>query len=87
MTKLLRDMLRPDYLRIIKARMLQRHYNNTALARETGYSRAHIGNILKGQGSDDGLAAICRVLGIEILSLLKEGPGAHGEEHPKAANS
>jgi len=71
MTKLLRDLLVEDYLSTIKAEMIKQFYNNTSLARRTGFSKAHIGNLLKGQGSDDALAAVCKVLGIDIRSLLR----------------
>jgi len=72
MTKLLRDLLREDYLRVIKATMVEQHRNNTNLARETGFSKTHIGNVMKGLGSDDAIGAVCRVLGINIRDLFKD---------------
>ena len=72
MTKLLKDLLKQDYLRTIKATMIEQHHNNTSLARETGFSKTHIGNVMKGMGSDDAIGAVCKVLGIPIRSLFKE---------------
>lgn len=73
MTGLLKDMLRIDYVRVLKARMLENRYNNTTLARRTGYSNAHIGNVLKGLGSDDALNAVCFALDMKITDLFKPG--------------
>lgn len=70
MTKTLKSMLRPDYLQIIKAKQMELHWNNSALSRRTGLSKPHIGNVLKGHGSDDALAAICQVLNIDIRREL-----------------
>ncbi len=70
MTKLLRDLLRSDYLAIVKAKMMEKHHNNTSVAKRTGYSGAQIGNLLKDRGSDDCLAAVCKVLGIDIRREL-----------------
>ena len=72
MTSLLRSLLRDNYIAEIKAMMLSQHHNNTSLSRRTGYSKAHIGNVLKGDGSDDALAAVCTVLGLDIKSLFKD---------------
>jgi hypothetical protein len=80
MTKLLRNLLRPDYLQTIKAAMMEQHHNNTSLARETNYSKPHIGNVMKGNGSDDALAAICKVLRIEIRSIMKDPHGADSNQ-------
>lgn len=71
MTKLLRSLLRKDYLSFVKAKMLDYHWNNTTLSKKTGFSRAHIGNVLAGNGSDDALAAVCKVLDIDVRSLFE----------------
>jgi len=72
MTNLLKSLLRDDYLTQIKATMVEQHHNNTSLARETGFSKTHIGNVMKGQGSDDAIASVCKVIGISIRDLFKE---------------
>ena len=82
MTKLLKSMLREDYLIVIKTKMLNDQWNNSALSRRTGYSQAHIGNLLNGRGSDDALAAVCNALGINIRDLFKETAG--GEDGDQA---
>lgn len=71
MTRLLRRLLKEDYLYFVKEAMLRRHWNNTTLSRHTGYSKAHIGNLLAGNGSDDALAAACTALNIDIRNLMK----------------
>ena len=70
MTKLLSDMLRDDYLAVLKATMMKQHHNNSSVAKLTGYSNPHIGNIFKGTGSDDAIAAVCKVLGLDIQKDL-----------------
>jgi len=82
MTKLLKSMLREDYLSIIKAKMLDEQYNNSSLSRRTGFTQAHIGNLLRGRGSDDALAAVCNALGINVRNLFKEN--VSGEDGNKA---
>jgi len=78
MTKLLRDLLRPDYLAVIKARMMEQHHNHTSLAKATGFSIAHIGNIFKQMGSDDAIAAICVILKLDIRKdLFKPEPSGN----------
>lgn len=72
MTKLLKKYLSTNYLAVLKAKMLEKHHNFTSLARETQYSKTHIGNIFKGRGSDDAIAAVCKVLGIQVIDLFKE---------------
>jgi DNA-binding phage protein len=80
MTKLLKGLLRPDYLIIIKQTMMEKHHNNTSLARETGFSKTHIGNVMKGLGSDDAISAVCKVLNIPIRSLFKEDPRGENQD-------
>lgn len=87
MTKTLKSMLRPDYLQIIKARMMEMHWNNSALSRRTGFSKPHIGNVLKGAGSDDALAAICQVLNIEIRRDLFKPVADEGGEDRGGSNN
>jgi len=72
MTSLLKDMLKDDYLSIFKLRMVELGINNSALARKTEFTPAHIGNILNGGGSDEAISAICNVLKLTITDLLKE---------------
>lgn len=72
MTELLRSLLREDYLKIIKARMIENHWNNTSISRRTGFSKAHIGNVMRGRGSDDAIGAVCQALSINIRDLFKE---------------
>ncbi len=76
MTNLLRSLLRKNYLTTIKATMVEKHHNNTSLARETGFSKTHIGNVMEGQGSDNAIGAVCRVLGISIRDLFTEESSA-----------
>lgn len=71
MTKLLRSLLRDDYIMIVKTKMLEEHHNNSSLSRSTGFSAAHIGNLLNGNGSDDCLGAVCKVLNLDVRSLMK----------------
>lgn len=73
MTELLKTMLRDDYLAAIKTRMMEMRFNNAALARLCGYTPAHIGNVLKGHGSDDAIFAVCKALSIDITTLYKPG--------------
>lgn len=70
MTKLLAELLRSDYRAVLKASMMEQHHNHTSLARATGFSVAHIGNIFKDQGSDDAIAAICKILKLDIRKDL-----------------
>jgi len=64
-------MLKEDYIELLKAKMMKHHWNNTTLSRRTGFSKAHIGNVLAGNGSDDALAAVCTALSIDVRTLLK----------------
>lgn len=64
--------------------------NNSAISRRTGISKPHVGNVLKGAGSDDALAAICQVLNIDIRRdlfkpVIDEGGEDRGGSNSKAA--
>jgi len=80
MTKLLRELLREDYLGVLKARMMEQHHNQSSLARDTGFSPAHIGNVFRDKGSDDAIAAICRVLEMDIRKDLFKKDIADAED-------
>lgn len=75
MTKLLKSMLKENYLHILKKHMVIQGHNNRSLGRETGYSAAHIGNVFMNKGSDNALGQICKVLGIHVSVLFKEANG------------
>ena len=72
MTPDLEEMLRPDWLKVIKVRMAQQGHNQSSLARKSDFTPAHIGNILNGKGSDEALRIVCSVLELDITSLMKE---------------
>jgi hypothetical protein len=72
MTQLLKDMLRDDYLNVIKIRMVENGHNNSSLAKATSFSVPHIGNILDGGGSDEALRTIISVLNLDLKSILKD---------------
>lgn len=72
MANLIREMLRDDYIDIIKIRMVEQGHNNSSLAKVTNFSVPHIGNILNGGGSDEAIRIICSVLNLTIRDLLKD---------------
>lgn len=72
MTNHLREMLVDDYLDRIRIQMVMRHWNNSSLARRTGYTVAHIGNVLKGEGSDSALSVVLKALDIDLKAVLKD---------------
>lgn len=80
MTKLLRDLLRHDYVAILKAKAMETHHNYTSISRLSAYSIPHISNVFRGEGSDDAIGAVCSVLGVEVRSLFKQHPDSVVEE-------